>query len=282
MDQTTQPGKIEKTSSMKNPAKELQGLSSTSKSMKFEQPLTERMRTFLRIELLHRQARFHSEATTELSARAAISNLLEILAILNRGDIRTDVMKELDRQSEILISFSCQPGVDPTRVQVFVNELRALQEGLADCGPKLIGPLQECDFLNNIKHRSLIPGGTCMFDLPDYAYWLRLPYEERSKELLGWLMIIRPICDAVEQVLWLIRETNEPTKQSAVHGMHQHNIERKTSPNLVRVLLPMEGGIYPQISAGKHRFTIHFVRWQGTNKRPIPVEEEISFLLALC
>jgi len=267
---------------MKNPAKMFQGLATTAKSMKFEQPLTERMRTFLRIELLHRQARFHSEATTELSARAAISNLLEILVILNRGDIRTDVMKELDQQSEMLVSFSRQPGVDPTRLQVFVNELRVLQEGLVNCGPKLTGPLQESDFLNNIKHRSSIPGGTCMFDLPDYAYWLRLPYEERSKELQGWLTIIRPICDAVEQVLWLIRETNEPTKKLAVHGMHQHNIEKRTSPSLVRVLLPMGGGIYPQISAGKHRFTIHFVRWKGTNERPVQVEEDVAFLLALC
>ena len=265
-----------------NPDKELQNFSSTAGVMKFEQPLTERMRTFLRIELLHKQARFHSEATTEISARAAVSNLLEILTILNRGDIRTDVMQELDRQCELLASFTRQPGVDPTRLEVFINELRILQEGLVDCGPKLITPLKECDFLNNIKHRSSIPGGTCMFDLPDYSYWLRLPYEERSKELIGWLSIIRPICDAVEQVLWLIRETNQPTKELAIHGMHQHNIERRTSPSLVRVLLPMGGGIYPQISAGKHRFTIHFVKWQGTKERPIQVNKDITFLLALC
>ena len=172
---------------MATPPNELQASLSTAGPVKFEQPLTERMRTFLRIELLHRQARFHSETAAESSSRAAVANLLEILTILNRGDIRAEVMNELDRQSEILTSFCRQPGVDLKRLEVFINELRKLQEGLIDCGPKLISPLKECDFLNNIRHRSSIPGGTCMFDLPDYAYWLRLPYEERSQELKGWL-----------------------------------------------------------------------------------------------
>jgi len=160
--------------------------------------------------------------------------------------------------------------------------LRALQDDLANCSPKFITPLKECDFLNNIKHRSSIPGGTCMFDLPDYAYWLRLPYEERLKQFQAWLEIIRPICDAVIQVLWLIREANEPDEQLAVQGMYQHNMERGAEPNLVRVLLPTDEGIYPEISAGKHRFTVRFVKWQGTEKRPAQVERDVRFLLALC
>ena len=250
--------------------------------MEFEQPLTERMRTFLRIELLHRQARYHCDDPTELSARAAVSSLLEILTILGRGDVRADVVKELERQGEMLVSFARQPGVDPARLQGLIDELRALQNGVADCGPKFISPLKECDFLNNIKHRSSIPGGTCMFDLPDYAYWLRLPYGQRSRQLQAWLAIIRPICDAVNQVLWLIREANEPDEQIAHEGMYQRNMEKGAVPNLVRVLLPSGGGIYPEISAGKHRFTVRFVKWQGIDERPAQVERDVRFLLALC
>ena len=267
---------------MADPATELQSPSPTAGRMESEQPLTERMRTFLRIELLHRQACFHSEDATELGTRAAISSLLEILTILSRADVRADVVKELERQGKILVSFARRPGVDPARLQGFVDELHTLQEDLSNCSPKFIAPLKECDFLNNIKHRSSIPGGTCMFDLPDYAYWLRLPYEERLKQFQAWLEIIRPICDAVIQVLWLIREANEPDEQLAVQGMYQHNMESGAEPNLVRVLLPADEGIYPEISAGKHRFTVRFVKWQGTEKRPAQVEQDVRFLLALC
>ena len=282
MDQIAEPKQVAQNSSMPDPATELQSLSLRAGRVESEQPLTERMRTFLRIELLYRQACFHSEDATELGTRAAISSLLEILTILSRADVRADVVKELERQGKILVSFARRPGVDPARLQSFVDELHALQEDLANCSPKFIAPLKECDFLNNIKHRSSIPGGTCMFDLPDYAYWLRLPYEERLKQFQAWLGIIRPICDVVIQVLWLIREANEPDEQLAVQGMYQHDMESGTEPNLVRVLLAAEEGIYPEISAGKHRFTVRFVRWQGTEERPAQVERDVRFLLALC
>jgi cell division FtsZ-interacting protein ZapD len=52
----------------------------------FEQPLTERMRTFLRIEFLHEQMLFHIDEPTDFGARAAVASLLEVLTILGRGD----------------------------------------------------------------------------------------------------------------------------------------------------------------------------------------------------
>lgn len=282
MNQIAQHEKVAQDSGMANPATDLRSLSSTAGPMEFEQPLTERMRTFLRIELLHQQAQFHSQDLTELGTRAAITSLLEILTILGRGDVRAEVVKELERQGEILVSFARQPGVDPARLQGLVADVRELQDSLADRGPQFINPLKESDFLNNIKHRSSIPGGTCMFDLPEYGYWLRLPFEERSSQFREWLEIIRPICDAVTQVLWLTRAANEPEEQMATQGMYQHNMDRGAEPNLVRVLLPAAAGIYPEISAGKHRFTVRFVQWQGTDLRPVQVQRDVRFLLALC
>ena len=63
----------------------------------YEQPLNERMRTFLRLEFLYTQATYHSELPNPWSARAAVASLLEILAITARGDSRSDVLKELER-----------------------------------------------------------------------------------------------------------------------------------------------------------------------------------------
>ena len=58
----------------------------------FEQPLTERMRTFLRVEFLYGQTLFHIDEPTEYSSRAAVTALLEVLTILGRGDVRSAVM----------------------------------------------------------------------------------------------------------------------------------------------------------------------------------------------
>ena len=55
----------------------------------FEQPLNERMRTWLRLEFLYQQALYHQQHHEAWSARAAVDSLLEILAITARGDSRS-------------------------------------------------------------------------------------------------------------------------------------------------------------------------------------------------
>jgi hypothetical protein len=65
----------------------------------FEQPLNERMRTFLRLDFLYNQALYHNEMQSQWGSRAAMGSLLDILAIAARGDVRADVQKELERTS---------------------------------------------------------------------------------------------------------------------------------------------------------------------------------------
>ncbi len=250
--------------------------------IKFEQPLTERMRTFLRIEFLYRQASFHAKDPSDFGARAAVTSLLEILSIIGRGDVRVDVLKELDRHAEILGQYRRTPGVDATRLSGLMNEIDALREELSAAGKFFIATLKENEFLSTIKHRSAIPGGTCTFDLPDYGYWLHRPEHERRDQLAGWLNQLRPLCDGVAEVLWLTREANEPIDCVATGGLYQHNLNRNEQYNLLRVLLPADAGLYPEISAGQHRFTVRFARWRGVEQRPTLVSDDVGFRLALC
>ena len=265
-----------------NTAAELPALSPEHGLIKFEQPLTERMRTFLRIEFLYEQTLFHVDEPTEFSARAAVSALLEILTILGRGDVRADVIKELERHSDLLGRYRSQPGVDGGRLTGLIENIDDLRRQLAEAGPHLVNPLKECDFLTTIRHRSAIPGGTCMFDLPDYGYWLNSPAAERRRQLDDWTNHLRPICEAVAEVLWLTREATEGKEQVASSGLFQHGFDRTEQASLVRVLLPANGGIFPEISAGQHRFTIRFVRWRGVDARPVQVNQDVRFQLAIC
>jgi len=265
-----------------NTAAELTSPSAEHGLITFEQPLTERMRTFLRVEFLYDQTRFHVDEPTEFSSRAAVAALLEILTILGRGDVRADVLKELERHSELLERYRSQPGVDPARLTGLINNVDDLRRQLSDAGPQVVNPLKECDFLNTIRHRSGIPGGTCMFDLPDYGYWLHLPAADRRRQLGDWTEHLRPICEAVAEVLWLTREATESSKQVAPGGLFHHGFDRHEQASLVRVLLPANGGLFPEISAGQHRFTIRFVRWRGVDTRPVPVNQDVRFALAIC
>jgi cell division protein ZapD len=265
-----------------NSAAELPALSPEHGLINFEQPLTERMRTFLRIEFLYEQTLFHADEPTDYGTRAAVAGLLEILTILGRSDVRTDVMKELERHAEHLGRYRSQPGVDPARLTGLIENVEGLRSQLAESGAQHINPLKECDFLNTIRHRSAIPGGTCMFDLPDYGYWLHMPAHERARQLQTWLDKLKPLCNAVAEVLWLTREATEARELAATAGFYQHSFDRTEQVNLVRVLLPASAGIFPEISAGQHRFTVRFLRWRGVEERPVQVNQDVRFLLALC
>jgi cell division protein ZapD len=248
----------------------------------FEQPLSERMRMFLRLEFLNRQARFHAEDATEFGARAAVSNLLEILAITGRGDVRADVLKELDRHAELLANFHRTPGVDRGRLERLIADVETLRGELSAAGKQFMAGLRENEFLNAIRQRSAIPGGTCTFDLPDYAYWLSLPSDERTAQLDEWLDQLTPLCDALDEVLWLTREANEPFECVATQGLYQHHLRKNENVNLVRVLLSAGTGLYPEISAGPHRFTVRFAEWQSVHERPKQSTRDVAFLLSLC
>jgi cell division protein ZapD len=239
------------------------------------------MRTFLRVEFLFEQASYHAQDPTQFGTRAAVASVLEILTILGRGDIRAEVLKELERHAELLGRYRAQPGVDSSRLNELIETLTTLRSQLAEAGPQLMNPLKECDFLSTIRHRSAIPGGTCAFDLPDYAYWLNIPYTERAKQFEEWLSKLRRICDPVTQVLWLTRETTGPVERVAAGGLYQYNLPRNEQFHIVRVVVPARSGMFPEISAGQHRFTVRFVKWQGVDKRPAQLNQDVRFLLAL-
>ncbi len=252
------------------------------KPMEFEHPLTERIRTFLRIELLNRQACFHADNPSEPGARAALSSLLELLNLFKRGDVRLEVLHELELQRQILASYIRGPDVDQELLEGNLKNIEKLQSGIGESGSAFPNLLQESPFLFNINHRSSIPGGTCMFDLPDYGYWLKLPYAVRREQYLEWLSSFAPINDAVDHILWLIRQSGKPVERTVESGWYQTNLQRDARPRLIRVIVPEAEGVYPEISAGKQRFTLRFLRWQGTDVRPAPVRKSMTFQLALC
>ena len=252
-----------------------------SSLMAFEQPLTERMRTFLRIEFLHGQAKYHAKNLRGFGARAAVASLLEMMTILGRGDVRADVLKELDRHASMLATFARQPDIDHARLDALVDDVSNLKAAISRSGPNFMTALKDCEFLSTIRHRSSIPGGTCVFDLPDYAYWLRLPHEERVAQFERWMSVLEPICSAVDELLWLTRETNEPVERLAAEGLYQHQMDRNAQINLARVIIARSTGYYPEISAGRHRITVRFVKWQGVDMRPAQVDRDVPFLLSL-
>lgn len=248
----------------------------------YEQPLNERMRTFMRLEFLYQQLLYNSEQEADWATRAATHSLLEIMAILGRGDVRSDVHKELDRQLEILEKYKSRPSVDSGRLNSLIANLGHCRDALRGIGANFLQPLKSCEFLSSIKHRSAIPGGTCEFDLPEFSHWLRQSFDRRQQDLLGWLAVIQPVCDAVIELLWLIRESAQPHDKVAINGMYQHNMQRDVHYQMLRVTLPADSPLYPEISGSQHRVTVRFLEWSTIDRRAVQTGHDVHFRVSLC
>lgn len=250
--------------------------------VRYEQPLSERMRTFLRLEYLYEQLLFHIERKSHWASRAAIASLLDVIAILSRGDLRSDIIKELERQIYIFDRYQNLPEVNEERLARVLRNLQKLRQELNVVGPQYLLSVRENEFLNSVKHRSAIPGGTCEFDLPDYSHWLRKPYELRLADIKSWTKNLRPLCSSVAELLWLMRKSGQSFDQVAINGVFQHSLRRDQPIGLIRVSLAAGTPFYPEISGGHHRFTVRFMEWPDAGLRAVQTNHNVDFELTIC
>lgn len=236
----------------------------------------------MRLEFLYRQMLYNTEFETDWASRAATASLLEIMAILTRGDVRSDAYKELDYQLDNLKRYQSQPEVDARRLDALLKNLLSIRSDVDAAGTQYLQPLKDNEFLSSIKHRSSIPGGTCEFDLPEFSHWLRQPFKRRQADLTDWLTAIRPVCDAVMELLWLMRESAQPAEQVATNGMYHHKMQKDASCRLLRVSMPEGSQLYPEISGSQRRFTVRFLEWSTIDSRAVQTGHDVNFKISIC
>jgi cell division protein ZapD len=248
----------------------------------YEQPLNERVRTFLRLEHLFQISRHHMLTDSEFDSRAAVSGLLNIVDLLSRSDIRADLIKELERHATTLNSLSSNPNVDQERLRNILDNILALLEALRKTSYQPGLNIKQDEFILSIKQRSVIPGGSCNFDLPNYHYWLNKSFIDRTNDMNHWQDDLLLIYDSLKLALHMIRSSATPVRERAPAGFFQKPIESNIACQLIRVSVPSEKQYYPEISGGKHRFTIRFLEQPSTKIRPVQVQDDVDFELHCC
>jgi cell division protein ZapD len=247
----------------------------------FEQPLNERVRTFLRLEFLFGQHHHHRADKTHWGIRATLRALLDILTVVSRSDLKNEILKELAEQHGALTKLAQRPGVDPARLQSVLAELNdAINAMQVLTTHTLATVLRDNEFLIALLHRSTIPGGVGAFDLPSFHHWLSQPHEGIKRDLDAWFADLIPFERAVVLSLRLLRQSSTPLNETARGGLFVDT--PTTEYELVRVLVAQAAAVYPEISAGRHRFTVRFMTQRDVNTRPLQAAGDIPFQLQCC
>lgn len=249
-------------------------------SIIFEQPLNEKCRTLLRLSHLFEQLDYHLPQDTEWHARAALQTLLDISNVLSRADIKSELLKEMDRYSMALSKMADLPHVDSDRLQHILQDLEHSQRTIRNHQGQLAGSLRKSDFLNSVLQRSSIPGGGFDFDLPQLHYWLQQPHSERLLQFDDWRSEITAVQEAVDLLLNLIRHSTTFQPQTALGGFYQQGLG-DASAQLVRVSVAEEERVYAEISGGKHRFSVRFMNLDDL-EQPSQCVRDIPFDLNVC
>lgn len=252
------------------------------KKIIYEQPLNERTRSFIRLEFLFRQVDFTLPGATVWERRSSISSILEIHNLVRRSDLKTELLKELERHTSNLSRLEKNPNVDKKRLKRILNDLNDLSGKIYNTDKPFGHELKDNEFLSSIRQRATVPGGTCDFDCPGYHFWLQKPDEEQLQDMKTWLTSFSLLRKAVELILSLIRESSKPRPDIANEGFYQKNLDPSCPCQLLRVYLSGDADYFPEISGGKHRYTIRLLRLKNYEVKPKQIEENVEIEIACC
>jgi cell division protein ZapD len=248
----------------------------------YELPLNERTRNFLRLEHFFSQIQNNIDEKSCDSSRMALIQMIEACDFIQRVDIKKDLIHEL----EIIISsfkkLSGNPNVDSKSLTTLLSEMN---EGLNFLRIRDYQPgnlLQKDELATQVRKRLGISGGACHFDIPRLYYWINKGEVERASQLNEWMEDLRPILWASKLILGVIRESGHVSNANATNGFYQETLDTNAKHSLLRIHLPKEASIFPEISGGKHRFTIRFYVHTSTRTKPKKTTENIEFFVEHC
>ncbi len=248
----------------------------------FEQPLNERIRMCLRVETLMRRYHYFETLKGDWSAYSALLTILELTSLLERGDLKQELMKELDRQHAALKALSRHQDIDRSKLDLVLSKQQHALDQIHKLDGKLGEHLKRDDFLLGIKQRTSIPGGSCDFDLPQLRFWLNRGHEQRLDDLQQWVAPYCALEEVIDLILGVIRDSGGSKTVVAENGFYQQSLDTRQSTQLIRIGIQESTGIYPEISAGKHRYSVRFMRPQSGETLPAQVKEDVEFVLTRC
>lgn len=247
----------------------------------YEYPFNERIRTYLRLEHLFRRLGELVPREHPVDHHYALATIFEVMDVAARADLKSDAMKDLEKQKLALSGFRGNPAIAQGVLDEVVAQLDQCFAALNGQPGKAGQSLTENEWLMGIRSRVGIPGGTCEFDLPGYYAWQHLPATRRRADLARWAGTLGPLAESVHLLLKLLRDSGSPQKVVAQGGQLQQPLPQGRSFQLLRLRIDPGLNLVPEISGNRLLVSVRLMR-QDAPERLVPSPENAVFELTLC
>lgn len=247
----------------------------------YEYPFNERIRTYLRLEHLFRRLGELVPADSPLLHHYALVTIFEIMDVSARADLKSDVMRDLEKHKTIFASYRGNPAISESVLETVISQLERSFNTLNTAHGKPGQSLTENEWLMSIRSRANIPGGTCEFDLPAYYAWQQRPPAARRADIERWAATLAPMAEAVYLLLKLLRDADVPYKVIATNGTYQQTLPQGRSFQLLRLRIDPALGLVPEISGNRLMVSVRLMRHESDD-RLHQSTDEAPFELTLC
>ena len=246
----------------------------------YEYPFNERIRTYLRLEHLFRRLGELIPRSHPLDHHYALATIFEVMDVAARADLKSDVLKDLERQKQTLNGYRGNPAIAERVLDEVIGQVEACFSAVNGTPGKAGQPLTENEWLMSIRSRAGIPGGTCEFDLPGYYAWQHLPAEQRRADLARWAATLAPLADSIQLLLRLLRDSGMPQKVIAAGGQLQQTLPQGRTFQLLRLRIDPALGVVPEISGNRLIVSVRLMRQESDRMQAST--ENTPFELTLC
>ena len=247
----------------------------------YEYPFNERIRTYLRLEHLFRRLGELAGRQHPLDHHYAITTIFEVMDVAARADLKTDVLKDLEKQKHVLSGYRGNPAIAESVLDDITSQLENCFAALNNLPGKAGSSLTENEWLMSIRSRVGIPGGTCEFDLPAYFAWQHHDSAARQQDLQRWISTLVPLADSIRLLLQLLRDSGAAQMVTAPGGQFQQNLPQGRTFHLLRLRIDPALGLIPEISGNRLIVSTRLMRLE-LDGRLQATTEDAAFELTLC
>lgn len=247
----------------------------------YEYPLNEGIRTMLRLEQLFDRLALLVERDHPVDHHFALATVFEIMDVASRADLKSDLLKDLDRHRGQLQGYRGNPQISEAALDEVIGRIDRAFDGLNGLPGKAGQALTANEWLMSVRSRISIPGGTCEFDLPAYYAWQQRPPPQRRADLATWTTSLMPLAEALRVLLGLIRQSGSAQRQVAVGGQYQQSLPIGRTYQLMRVRLDASADLVPEISGHRLMLMVRLMQ-PASDGRLRPCGDDVAFELTLC
>lgn len=214
----------------------------------------------LRLENLLLTTEQACEETHPVVHHYALKNLLEIIKLIEKPELKSRFLKELMRIEHIF-------NKSETRIpkQLYTNLFAQIQF-LNHIAGRFGESVQNDPLLQSIRISLTGDNNDCAMQSPQLLFWLENKPDKRQADLTYWLKELKSLQNTVHIYLSLLRSIACFEQIDMMNGFYQQSLPSRTSCHLILLKIDKKYGMVPKMQLGHHGLSLRLCEAGSMNE----------------